>query len=243
MIKTMALSSTIKMVSTVAGGNSFTGYIQFAPTNNFPIASVVLSNDVNNQAQVQGCLPGEKAIWPQLYAKTKLHKVVVKYIPAMTQGMPAYAITQTGAAIPPISFSAAATMYTIPIYDNVDEVINNLGVLITGTSSADLEKQLVKPYCRQHSIYKPWTRVLTPKLFNKYLTFENDDVFRKSGGYVDMGNDQITMNGLFIGMEPLTEGGLTVANTANDVNFPGNGQAFVLGELQFIIYQSFKTRT
>lgn len=242
MIKTTTLSATLRMVNIIGITAAFQGFFQFAPTNNSTINVATLSNGSNNQAQVQGCLPGEKSTWPLLYAKTKLHKVIVKYIPAQTQGMAAYL---PGATVAPtaINFSQAAVMYTIPVYDNVDEVLDPFGVISVGQTVTDLEKQLVKPYCRAHSIYKPWTRVLSPKLFMKYGTYENDDVFRKSGGYVDMANDSITMNGLYIGMEPLSQAGLVPGNTGTDANFPAEGQAFVLGELQFTIYQSFKTRT
>lgn len=244
MTKVVSLSQNLVMISTVGGSENFQAYLQFAPTSNQATNTIIpMVNAGSPSSIVIGTLAGEQTAWPALYSKTKIHKIVVKYIPAQTCGMGGYTpgtTTSPGTlAIPTINFSQAAVMYTIPIYDNVDDLIDNTGKLL----SNDVQTQLVKPYVKAHSIYKPWTRVLTPKQYMTYTSFQGAQIFKPIGGYFDLDNVGTLLDGLWMGMEPLTQGGLQQSNINGDQNFPPVGFSFVLGEIQMTVYQSFKVRT
>lgn len=241
MTKCTSLSYQFYMESSVTGLNNFQAFIQFAPTSNQAANSGVINlvNSPNPTSLVLGTLAGEQSAWPALYGKTKIHKIVMKYIPAQTCGMAGQTPGATVTAAT-INFSQSAVMYTVPVYDNVDDVIDDTGKIVTGT---DVQSYLIKPYCKAHSIYKPWTRVLTPKQYMTYTSYNGAQCFKKMGGYFDLDNVGTLLNGLWIGMEPITQGGLVPNNVQVDQSFPPINTVFVLGEIQLTIYQSFKTRT
>jgi len=224
---------------------TFRCYMQWAPCSEQTDKIITLGNLQTDTVTTLGTLPsGEGDSWKNLYGKTKIHKIVVKYMPAITQGMAGVVPGTTGLSPAPaaLTFSNNAEMYTIPIYDNVDSVITDLGTIVPKPTDQDLNNMIQKPYTKAHSIYRPWTRIISPKEFMSYQSYQGGDLFQKRGGYFDLSNDVCRLNGLFIGMEPISIGGLT--SGANVVeSFPGDGAIFNLGKLQITVYQSFKVRT
>jgi len=225
---------------------TFQAYLQFAPTTQQLDTIINLNNTTGSSAQALGTLGvSDGAAWGELYAKTKVNKVIVKYMPACTQGMGGLiSATGTSPVLPAgLTFSSSAVMYTIPIYDNVDNIIDDLGKLVPAPTQTALNTVIQKPYTKAHSIYKPWTRVLTPKEYMTYNSYQGGDVYAKRGGFFDLTNPVIRLNGLYIGMESISVGGLYTNVGLNAEGFPTAGQAFNLGQIQIQIYQSFKVRT
>lgn len=245
MTKTITTSADISMVGASASG-VFRTFIQWLATDDQVDGDILMSNGATIGATALGTIPGgESASWQSLYGYTKVHKIVVKYYPACTVGMGAVIPSTTVSGGPQpgtIAFSANAVMYTIPVYDNVDSVIDPVGKILINNSAAGLQNMLAKPYAKSHSIYKPWTRVLTPKQYMTYPTFENNTLYAKRGGYMDM-SKQIILNGLYISCEQMTVGGLVLDVGDNEQSFPKSGQVFNLGRIETIVYQSFKIRT
>jgi len=229
----------------VVNTTTFRCYMQWAPCIEQTDKVITMSNITTPAVTTLGTLPsGEGDSWKNLYAKTKIHKIVVKYMPAVTQGMAGVVPGAGGISpiAPPLTFANSAEMYTIPIYDNVDSVITDLGGIIPKPTDQDLNNMIQKPYTKAHSIYRPWTRIISPKEFMSYQSYQGGDLYQKRGGYFDLSNDVCRLNGLFIGMEPISIGGLS--NGANVLeSFPNNNDIFNLGKLQITMYQSFKVRT
>jgi len=221
----------------------FRGYVQWEPTGTSGLSDDLIVTNGATTRQLFGTLPNlEATAWKALYGKTKLSKVVVKYYPAITMGINQATI---GTTVTPTtgSLSQAAVMYTIPIYDNVDDIINEDGTLAQGVGRNDLEDALNKPYSKCHSIYKPWTRVIVPKVYMKSPTWETGvNLYSKRGGYVDLSTG-VDMNGLYIAIPPITLGGLQAdPGLANQTNYPATGQKMILGRVTFTYYQKFMTR-
>jgi len=230
----------------------FRQYITFAPTNGSSILSSIdmFNTPVNTTSQTSfaairlGTLGSEEAgAWKDLYAKTKLVKVVMKYYPAVTMGVNSVSQAVAG-DVAPVSnqLAQSAIMYTIPIYENVDDIVYPSGQVKTNQGKGALEDNLNKPYAKAHSIYKPWTRIMKPTNFMAYPTYGGQTINRKSSGFIDLSNTDVTLNGIYIAAPPLTVGGLIP--TANPVQsaYPGTGESFVLGRLQITYYQKFKMR-
>lgn len=232
--------------TTGVAGATFQAYLQFAPTTQQLDTVIGLNNTAATASQALGTLGvSDGAAWGELYAKTKVNKVIVKYMPACSQGMGGLiSSTATSPVLPAgLTFSSSAVMYTIPIYDNVDNVMDDLGKIVPAPTQAGLNAVIQKPYTKAHSIYKPWTRVLTPKEYMTYNSYQGSDVFAKRGGFFDLTNTGIRLNGLYIGMESISVGGLYTNGGANVEGFPTQGQSFNLGQIQIQVYQSFKVRT
>jgi hypothetical protein len=249
----MNTSIDLRMTYNAAGGPSFIfrQYITFAPTNGSTVlSSIDLLNDIVNST-TQTSFPAirlgtlgnlEEGSWKQLYAKTKLVKVVIKYFPAVTMGL--NQVTQTTGDVAPVAnqFAQSAIMYTIPIYDNVDDIVYASGQIKTTSSKAELEDSLNKPYAKAHSIYKPWTRIMKPTNFMNYTTYGGQSIYNKRSGFIDLSNSDVTLNGLYIAAPPLTVGGLIPTTNPVASSYPGLGESFVLGRLQITYYQKFKMR-
>lgn len=247
-IKTYAISYDITMEPSVTPDSSafaFQTYLQWKPAGSqsaSPI-KVVLTNNTTTAAQSLGTLPSaESSTWGSLYAKTKLSKVVVKYIPAITQGMSG--TSTAGANTTSFNLSAANIMYTIPIYDNVDDIVSASGVVQKDVSYPQFSNTLTKPYTKAHSVYKPWTRVIKPTTFLNTAGYQTNDTTHlfKKNMYIDISNNTQVLNGLLITMPPLSAGGILPA-TGSDQYIPIATQTVKLGRLQMTYYQKFKTRT
>ena len=240
----MSQSFDLIMVNTQSITNNawvFQQYIQWAPWQNQPntINTINLSNATNNSAEVLGPLGDEADRWQNLYGKTKLSKVIVKYYPAQTQGMTGIDSNTTD-----YQLAASNTMFTIPIYDNVDDIISTSSLVTKGITYQGLANTLTKPYAKCHSIYKPWTRVIKPTTYLNaagYVTADNSHYYKKQT-YIDANNNGTTVNGLYICMPPLSSAGLLPAE--QDISyFPAEDERFILGRLEFTYYQKFRTRT
>lgn len=225
---------------------AFQAYIAWQPwanqTNN--ITNLELQNNITQTARILGTLADEADRWKSLYAKTKLSKVIVKYMPSVTQGMTGVSNGTLDSYTTQDIFSLCASnaMYTIPIYDNVDDIINNTLTVTKNVSYQGTTNVLTKPYVKSHSIYKPWTRVIKPKAFIKTPLYTGDDSLYKKNMYIDAANGNTLLNGLFITMPPLTGGGFIPAGQT-DLTIPKVGDLIKLGRLQFTYYQKFRTRT
>jgi len=241
------MNTSLDLIAVSGASNSaniFSAYVQWGPCDGSGVASdLTLSNAATLNAQIYGTIPArEETAWKSLYGKTKLCKIVVQYFPAVTEGIN-QAVVTSGIAAAANSLSQAAVMYTIPIYDNVDDIISTTGAVVAGQTRTDLEDNLNKPYTKCHSIYKRWTRIIKPKFFMSSPTYDASILFSKRGGFVDLSTDAIDLNGLYIAMPPLTVGGLQAnASALNQSTYPSGGQRFVLGRLQFTYYQKFMTR-
>lgn len=209
-------------------------YISFAPCQNEtlqPDPMLVIQNSAVTEYNL-GTLCSDDA-WTTVYAKTKLKKVVVNYYPGITQGM-------SGAIA---GLALDAVFHTIPIYDNVDDVINENGNLAAPATidytPKDLQDVLRKPYARTHSIYKPMKRVLVPKQFMKQSGYGGAENYYKKGSYHDLSNTEVKLHGLLIGMPAMSAAGFNTGGTL----LPVVEEDCRLGKLMFTYYQSFKTRT
>lgn len=245
MTKTMTTSADISLVGVSASG-VFRAYMQWLPNSDQVDNDVTMLNGTAPIGSIRlGTMAiGENTAWQELYGYTKVHKIVVKYYPACTVGMAGVVPSTTVSGGPQpgaLSFSANTVMYTVPIYDNVDSVIDSTGKILVSNSNEDLMNMLAKPYAKSHSVYKPWTRVIIPKQYMNYPTFQNSSVYTKRGGYADM-SQEILLNGLYITCEQMTVGGLVLDIGDNEQSFPKSGQVFNLGRLETTIYQSFKIR-
>jgi len=224
------------VVSPTTTASVFWAYIQFQPCKS-GAPGVVENLDVINQTgnlalKFPTLSTGDS--WDSVYSKTKLKKVVARYYPAVTQGL--------ADNIPGASLSAACTFVTCPIYDNVDDIIDTTGAVTLAPTMAALQEVLRKPYARTHSIYKPVTRVLSPKSFLSTPSYQGAvQQFYKKSLFLDLSNQEVTLNGLLIGVPALHSGGLS-PDGAN-VPFPETGEFYTLGNVNLTYIQSFKVRT
>jgi len=233
------------------GGGIFRQYITFGLTNQSTVLSSIDMLNTTVTVATQTSFPAirlgtlgikEADSWKELYAKTKLTKVVIKYYPSVTMGI--NNITQATGDVAPVpgQLAQSAIMYTIPIYENVDDIVFSNGQLKMDSAKSSLEDTLNKPYAKAHSIYKPWTRILKPTNFMAYNTYGGQTINRKGSGWVDLSNPDVTLNGLYIAAPPLTVGGLVPTTNPIASAYPGLNESFVLGRLQITYYQRFKMR-
>lgn len=166
------------------GGGIFRQYITFGLTNQSTVLSSIDMLNTTVTVATQTSFPAirlgtlgikEADSWKELYAKTKLTKVVIKYYPSVTMGI--NNITQATGDVAPVpgQLAQSAIMYTIPIYENVDDIVFSNGQLKMDSAKSSLEDTLNKPYAKAHSIYKPWTRILKPTNFMAYNTWRADN--------------------------------------------------------------------
>jgi len=220
--------------TSAATGQYYYQYIQFRPCNNITNTAnpeITMTNLGQSTAFYLDTLPETE--WTKIYAKTRLQKVVVKYIPAITEGIAGTSAT---------NLSMCNSMYTIPIYDNVDAILDSAGEYVPDTARETLNDLLVKPYSKCHSMFKPWTRIIKPTSFLKAPGYESGDHFYKKNFFIDLANTDEAMNGLLVLAEPVQTAGL-LTGIGQPPKFPTQGNSFVLGRIQFTCYQSFKTRT
>lgn len=211
-------------------------YIHWSPTGNEVLGAglpvIEMFNTLPIGAFTMGSIPDtEVANWSALYSKTKLAKVVVKFTPSSTvfsgQGL-----------------NQAATMTTIPIYDNYDDIISTGGQLTQDPAANNILSHMKqKPYARTTSIYKPWTRVIKPKNYLEMPGYFGPDTFKPSTQWFDLSQTGIRIGGLYIIMNPITN---YVTGTPSPVYTPeptiNDAGLFCLGRLTFTMYQRFKTR-
>lgn len=224
----------------------YQAFIAFAPTSSEIIVAhpaITMLNVLPHGMFTMGTIPdGEEASWEALYAKTYLSKVLVSYQPNASAYNFVPSIPTTSGA----TSSLAGVMHTVPIYDNLDDVITNGGQLIQDpANAASLSHMMQKPYSRTHSLMKKWTRVLKPSTSLQIPTYytggANDHVYKKAKPWMDMttsgGN---TCTGLYIMCKPLT----AYDNSAVAIDIPDGTaiKALVLGRLTFKMYQKFRLR-
>lgn len=239
-IKASSVPVILRMKATVdvAVNSVFWAYIQFQPcVAAAPLENINIIDCLNTDANT---IPSYKIPtlssgddWNSVYAKTKLKKVVAHYIPGITQGL----LTLT----PDTSVSAAQAWVTCPIYDNVDDIIAADGKVKLPPTQAALQEIMRKPYCRTHSIYKPVTRVLSPKQFMSAPNYQGAaSTFYKKNTFIDLSNQSVTLNGLLIGIPSLQGAGLT---EGNPTSYPLLDTEFILGKVTLSYIQTFKVRT
>lgn len=237
----LVLEATINPVT--LGREIFQSYVCFRPNkeqdNGNP--NLVLTNN-NPNAQIIGTIPlQEKQYWHGLYAKCKLSKVIVKYTPAITQGM----ATSTGLELQQMEnlrLSTNAMMMTTPCYDNIDNVIDDDNFVKGAPAWVTYNDWCSKPYTRQHSIYKPWTRVLKPTQYMKDTSYDNNETsYHKQGSrWVDT-DTNVTMHGIKFMCPALLPAGLLPTGTTLQTQ-PNVLHAFLMGKVQFIYYMKYKQR-
>lgn len=238
--KIMAVSYDLSMEPTIVSSDTnfaYQAYIQWRPCVGQALVQpkIAMVNNSTTNAQTFGTLPNSEATnFSAIYAKTKLSKVVIKYMPCITQGM----------AGTTLNLAANNNMYTIPIYDNVDDIVSTGGICNQSVALATFQNTIIKPYTKVHSIYKPWTRIIKPKCFLTTPGYEVADTTHlfKKDMYLDFDNVESRLNGLLITMPPLSAGGFLPSATP-DTYLPVFGTNVVkLGRIQMIYYQKFKTR-
>lgn len=235
-------------------GNFFQTYIRFAPllegdgSKNLAI-QLTNSLDNNRPCQVISTIPlGERTAWNEIYAKTRLRKVVFKYFPSCESATLPLVDETTG-----LTYQAGigtANIVTTPIYSNVDDVCtNNNGNKFETDNSESWTNFIKKPYSRVHAINRPWTRILKPVLTTNYELYNTTTQrLRKSLGtpWLDMTSagttpgSTILLEGLNIMMQPIK----IIQNNGNVLQFPNENAPFVsIGKISITSYQDFKTPT
>lgn len=260
---TFGYNLQMQCAGTTSQSGIFRAYVVFcinSGTEN--VSTITLSDDINETnllAQIIAPVNTKQlAAWFELYSKTKFMKCVVKYYPAMTEGIAQTNIVGTGPTPTALNFAANANLYTCPIYENVDNIITDQGRLRVKNTTQALNDILAKPYCKEHSLYRRFTRVLVPKLTCGYQTYPNDiiasaaTINQKRGGWIDLvrGNatdtDQadnvVIHHGLYITAQPIQQAGLLNTATTNST-YPLAGQKFVIGRLTFTSYIAYKVTT
>jgi len=210
--------------------NVFWMYLSFQPCKQETYGgqpTLVIQNANVNQYRI-GTL-AEQDDWASVYAKTKLNRVVVSYYPAITNGMASEAV----------ALAQSAVIHTIPIYDNVDDIVSEGGAALLSYTQSELQDVLRKPYARTHNIYKPWKRVLVPKQFMKQSGYGGATNFYKKASFNDLSNTEVTLHGLLVGMPPVFAAGFNVSGDP----LPLIGEDITLGRIMLSFNQSFKTRT
>lgn len=176
------------------GPQIFRTYLMFCINQDEAVLPVTIKMndavDAGNAYVISPMTTQQLNSWKELYGKTKFMKCVIKYHPANTMGYTATGQSNTSVPQPiNISYSSCANMYTIPIYENTDYIVNESQGIRTKNNTRQLADIISKPYCKEHSIYKPWTRVLVPKLTCNYPTYpaiSNSTIQQKRGGWIDL---------------------------------------------------------
>jgi len=239
------------MSNTEAAGGYFRTYLSWRPAGAEaldPIPQITLTNEPVASlpvSQALGTIPAtEFTPWTGLYARTKLKKVIVKYTPAQTMGV-SNTVATAGSAT---TFSAAdSVMYTVPVYDNVDYFVNNSSQLQLEPDQSGFSRAKIAPYARKHSIYRPWTRVLSPAIYQITNEFPGSASLReKKHMYFDLNStgtptELVDVNGLYLVMPFIRPGGEAPTGTGPTL-YPAVDSSWVLGKLTFTYVQYFKTR-
>lgn len=225
-------------------GRYFQLYVEFNPGLDEVLAvePLLVANNSSSSVAVNtiGTITaGEQTAIKSMYGKTKLAKVIVKYRPAATMGVSQFLNPLSPTVVQ--SLSATNTMLTVPIYENTDDVVSAAGQYTQIPTQATYSSNKMKPYAREHSIYKPWTRVLKPQMTFVDTMYTGGVAYTKNSRWIDLTGTQAIHHGFLLNIPALKPAGLIVTATA-PATIPQDLQSFILGKLTFTFYQKFKTR-
>jgi hypothetical protein len=238
------------LIAPAAANSYYRAYCRFFTNSGESIVqnpTVIMSNTTNPGVYNFGIVPdNELASWAYLYSNIRLLKIKVSYQPSVTQGL----VTSTSAA----TLAAYATLTDVPILDNIDDIISSgASTLAIAPTAAAYSHIKQRPFVKEHSIYKPWTRVFVPKFFeliyspNVGQTSVSGIIEPKSSPWMDLselsgvGAGVDPLDGLLLFMAPLSYGGITTAGVPPTYPAALN-DSFSLGRLEFEYLLQVKSR-
>ncbi|AXH73135.1 MAG: putative capsid protein [Cressdnaviricota sp.] len=239
--KNMSVDFELLMSRGASANQWYNCFIDFHPIQAMSLASnqqILLTNVKPSTLVGLNTIPDLTAI-RALYSKTKLLKVIVKYTPAITIG------AQNVQAANGF-WAANAIMGTMPVYDNVDDFVNQIPQVIYPTDYQNALRAKSKPYFREHSIYKPWKRVINPIAYieqDAYQTSTDIGWYKKiPTPWVDFDSPFAELYGFFIQMPVIKQAGVFSGSLLPE-EIPGSNQdQFYFGRLTFTFVQAFKIR-
>lgn len=233
-----------------ATGNSYyRAYMRFGPNaqESLVVNPIIdLQNTTTPAVTLLGVFPdGELASWGALYSNVKLTSVTVKYTPSVTMGV----ISTTAAT----TLAASTKMVHVPILANIDDILTPGGPTVSlAPTTGGFSHVKQRPYVRESSIYKSWTRTFTPTYFelvyspNIGQTSASAIITPKPSPFMDLleaggvgGAGVDYLDGLLIMSPACSYGGVNppsnnFPNVANDI--------FALGFLEFTYRVHIKSR-
>jgi len=235
-VKSLSYQLAMSAVDPVVLGvnDAFSLFLTFQPAGFSNPSRLDLTNQVAHA--VASLSPGPSTIsFASLYSKCYLSKVIIKYFPAVTEGL---------TPLNNLPLSAANTITTVPIYDSIDNIMNKTKQ--TSVNSAD-ELELVqrRPYTKIHSIYKTFTRVLKPTQFTQYNSYSTEAAsnnYTKAKRWIDLNDNDTRVYGLLIGMRQFLTGGAFSPGAPTQIYPVASGEGFELGRLEVTMYTKYKIR-